>query len=120
MVEIESISSLLGDKALPFLTDLLTVKGWLGRIKQKAFGVPKEEIPYMREKRFNSQEFIVHFLFGTILGTPMGFGIWTASVIGELLRGGNFFNSYPAAYLFIGGSAFLCGLFFVLYKGPRW
>jgi hypothetical protein len=52
MVEIESINSLLGDKALPFLTDLLTVKGWLGRIKQKAFGVPKEEIPYMREKRF--------------------------------------------------------------------
>jgi hypothetical protein len=74
----------------------------------------------MREKKFNLQEFIVHFLFGAILGTPMGFGIWAASVRGELLHGSNLYNSYPAACLFIGGSAFLGGLLFVLYKGPRW
>jgi hypothetical protein len=74
----------------------------------------------MKEKRFNFQEFVVNFLFGARLGAPMGFGIWAASVRGELLfHGSNWYNSYTAACLFIGGGAFLGGLFFALYKGSR-
>ena len=74
----------------------------------------------MTEKKCNLQEFIVHFLFGAILSTPMGFGTWAAAVEDGLLNGSNRFNSYTAACFFIGGSAFLGGLSFVLYKPPRW
>jgi hypothetical protein len=74
----------------------------------------------MKEKKFNLLEFVVHFLFGAVLGAPVGFCIWAASVRGELMHGCNcLINTYPAAYLFIGGGAFLGGIFFALYKGPR-
>lgn len=74
----------------------------------------------MKEKKCNLLEFVVHFIFGAVLGAPVGFCFWAASVRGELMhRSSSLLNTYPAACLFIGGSAFLGGIFFALYKGPR-
>lgn len=72
------------------------------------------------EKKLKLQEFLVNFLFGAILGAPMGFGIWAGCVRGEFLfHRTNWYNSYSAAWLFMGGGAFLGGILFALYKGPK-
>ena len=82
----------------------------------------------MKEKTFNSLEFLLSFILGAIAGAGLGFYAWVRKIqffpfsyILSLfgLDSWSLLYSYPAAYLFIGGGALVGGLLFALYKGPR-
>lgn len=75
----------------------------------------------MKDEKYKLLEFLFWFLIGAIWGAFMGFAGWAAGVRQGFLyyRGINWYDSYTVGCFFIGGGAFLAGLFLALYMSSR-